>query len=138
MAASHDNFFVTTLIDRTDGKSSRVSDMVDTTVGNTTRIPFSGNTTTTTLGIAKLYGFTGTLGAIITLSDNLHALGSPEKPYVLNIVDEGGNASVAEINFDTESGTISGSSSLSINTDFGGYILYSDGTNFFVISKSAM
>ena len=134
MAQSHDNFFITTLIDRSDGKSSRVSSMVDAAVGNISRRGWVSTTSTAALGIFRLYSFTNTTTATLTLSDNLHALASPTLPYVFHVNDEGGNAAANNITIDTESGNINGGSQIGITTDFGAYTIYSNGTDYFVLS----
>lgn len=51
----------------------------------------------------------------------------------IEIIDAGGNAATNNITIDTEgSETINGSATLVINTDYGAYGLYSDGSNWFI------
>lgn len=130
MAASHDNFYVVTLIDRATGESGRVRDMVNGTIAS--RATFAGSSTTDLLGLASVYGYTATAGATLTLSTALLALGTPTQPFKFTVFDEGGNATTNNLIIDTEgSETINGGALVTISADFGKFDLYTDGTNYF-------
>ncbi len=131
MATSHDNFYVTTLIDRSTGESARVKDVVNST---TTRLEFAVTTDTDTVGDATLYAYTATLGATLTTSDALIAKGSTTVPYVFTVKDEGGNAGTNNLIVDGGTANIDGNADFTINADNGVVTMYSDGTNLFTIS----
>ncbi|MCP3921271.1 MAG: hypothetical protein GY714_01670 [Desulfobacterales bacterium] len=130
MATSHDNFYVTTLIDRSTGESARVKNIVNTVA---TRLGFTETTDTDTVGDATLYAFTTTGGATLTTSDTLIAKGTPEAPFVFSVKDEGGDASSDNLIVDGGTATIDGGADITISTDYGSVTLYSDGTNLFSI-----
>jgi len=130
MAVSHDNFYITTLIDRATGESVRVRGLANGTA--TSRISFNVNATTDQLGLAGIYADTGTAGATLTLSTALLAFGTPSAPHKFTVFDEGGNAGTNNIIIDTEgSETINGSATIAINSNNGAIDFYTDGTNYF-------
>ncbi len=130
MATSHDNFYVTTLIDRSTGESARVKDIVNTT---TSRLEFAATTDTDTVGDATLYVYTGVDGATLTTSDALIAKGSTTVPYVFTVKDEGGDAGTDNLIVDGGTADVDGSPSVTIAANYGAVTLYSDGTNLFTI-----
>lgn len=134
MAQSHDNFFVTTLIDRASGESARVKDMA---AAVSTRLAFAGTgtVTSTSLGLAKIYGYTDTQGVTFDISDDLIALGSTDTPFIFIIKDEGGNAGTNNIIVSTTgAGLIDGAATATISTNSASLSLYSDGTDLFSIT----
>ena len=133
MSTSHDNFFITTLIDRASGESARVKDMAASV---TSRLSFSGTgtVTTTSLGLAKIYAYTGVVAVTLEISADLIALGTPTTPYLFYIKDEGGNAGLGNITVSTEGAAlIDGIATATIVTDSGSLTLYSNGTDLFTI-----
>ncbi len=130
MATSHDNFYITTLIDRATGESASIKSIVNST---TTRLGFAITTDTDTVGEATLYSYTATAGATLTISDALIAKGTTEVPFVFTVNDQGGNAGTNNLIVDGGSADVDGSPSVTISADYGAVTLYSDGTNLFTI-----
>ncbi len=131
MASSHDNFYVTTLIDRATGESGRVRDIVNGTIASRASFATVADTTDI-LGLASVYAYTGTTGSTLTLSTALLAFGTTSQPFKFTVMDEGGNAGTNNLIIDTEGAeTINGATSLIMNVDFDGVDIYTDGTNYF-------
>ncbi|MCK5642219.1 MAG: hypothetical protein KAJ19_15545, partial [Gammaproteobacteria bacterium] len=82
-------------------------------------VAFASSNTTTGLGVSKVYRFTGSTGAVISLEDNLLRLGAPEALYIFSVVDEGGSAATNPITISGGAATISGANTVLINTDYG-------------------
>ncbi|MCP4392698.1 MAG: hypothetical protein GY804_00230 [Alphaproteobacteria bacterium] len=130
MTTSHDNFYVTTLIDRSTGESARVRDLANHT--NTSRLPFAATTTTDDIGLTGIYAYTGTAGATLTLSTALLNLGTATKPYLFTVSDEGGNTTTNNLTIDTEGGEfINGTTSATLNSNYSQIDIYTNGTAYF-------
>ena len=132
MPASHDNFHVTTLIDRASGESGRVKNIV---ASISTRLGFTGTgaINSTVIGLAKIYAYTDTQGITLTISDDLIALGSPTVPFIFIVKDEGGNAATNNIIVSGGTALINGDGTVNIGLDSGSITFYSDGTDLFTI-----
>ena len=97
-------------------------------------VAFSSSNTTTALGVFKVYRFTGAIGAVLSLEANLLNLGSEEALYTFTIVDEGGSAGTNAITISGGAATISGENSVLIDTNYGSLTIYTNGTEFFILS----
>ncbi len=133
MAASHDNFFVTTLIDRVSGAAARVADMITGSI--TTRVATSATTIfTLNEGNPTIIAYTGTGTEVnVGIDDQTIALGTPTEPFIFTVKDEGGGAATDIIIVTPESGLIDGSASKSITTNYGSFTFYVDGTSTHVL-----
>lgn len=132
MATSHDNFFITTLIDRITGNSIRVDDL--TSLQPQTRIEFTGSNDTDTLGASELYAYTGVDQDItLTLNTEMLEKGSPENPYYVTVKDEAGVLGGHSLIIVGDSTTVDGISSVHIQGNHCSIVVYSNGTAWFVL-----
>lgn len=109
-----------------------------TNIVRTGRLGFAVTSDTSDLGIAEIYACTDTTAArTLTISTSLINLGSTSNPLKIIIKDESGGAGAFNITIETEgSELIDGVASIIIAVNFGGVILYSNGSNLFSLGTT--
>ncbi len=136
MAASHDNFKISTLIDHFTGVAGNVIDFIRG--GITSRAEdTTANPNTNNLGNPKIVASTHAAGATFVDIDNATiALGTPTVPFIFTVKDELGTAGTLPITIVPESGNLDGTTDTVINTNFGSVTLYVDGTDTWILSTN--